>query len=420
MTAPTLRLDVGIDMGGSATSAYLHLDDANYGKLDTATLGPDLLLANLASRMLDFSITRSSSRVVGPVVTYEAGSASFTLVNDDGALDPVALSQSMVMAAIRLKAQIGSTVYPVFAGFVTSWVPEHRHPTHAVVNVTAVDGFMVLSQYLRTAGGSVGSGEDTGARISRILDSVSWSGADRSIAVGNSTLAGTTLDGDALEEAQNVMHTEVGEFYADESGRMFFRNRQAVLTDTRSNTSNGTFGSNTAGGELPYVGVPGLSDDNEQLVNIISATRTGGAEQVVQDTASRTRYLDHKHEETGLLLQTDGEVLSWANYVLHFDHLPEFRFTSLELDARLNETALYPQILSRRFGDRITVVRRPPASPWGTIVDSRDLYIREINHTWQRPNQWKTVWGLQPVDKLSYFILNHATLGKLDQNALFF
>lgn len=419
MTAPTILFDIGLDLGAADTAGYWHIGNATYGKIGVAAIGPDQLFTSaITSRLLDFTVSRTSSRVVGPIVTYDAGSATFTLINDDGVLDPFVMTQSAVMAAVRLRAQIGSTIYPVFRGFIKSWVPEHRHPTHAVINVTAIDGLSVLADYPRTAVAPVGAGEDTGARINRILNSVNWSAADRTIATGNSTLQATTLDGDALSEAQNVMHTEAGEFYCDESGFMFYRNRNALLTDTRSTTSQATFGSNRAGGELPYVGIPGLSDDDDQLVNVISATRSGGVEQVVTDEPSRARYLDHKWEETGLLLQDDGTVRSWAGFVLHFDHLPEFRFTSLEMDPRADETNLYPQVLGRRFGDRITVVRRPPASPWGTVVDSKQVYIRSIEHSWSRPNKWKTVWGLQPVDKASYFIIGHPLNGRIGQNAI--
>jgi hypothetical protein len=341
------------------------------------------------------------------------------LLNDDGLLDPAVMTESAVMAAVRLRVQLGDVVYPIFRGFVTSWVPEHRYPTHAVINVTAVDGFKVLAGHKRRATGPVGGGETTGARIHRILDSVSWSAADRLIADGDSTLQATTNEGDALSEAQTTLRSEAGEFYANESGQMFFRNRHALLTDTRSTTSQGTFGSNQAGGELPYVGVPGLSDDDEQLVNIVSAIRVGGTEQVVTDAASRARYLDHKHEQTDMLLEDDPVVKDWAGYILHFDRLPEFRFTSLVIDPRVDPD-LYPQIFGRQFGDRITVVRRPPSQPWGTIVDSRDVFIRSIEHSWSRPNKWQTSWGLQPVDKLSYLILDHATNGRLDLNALVF
>jgi len=423
VTAPTILLDIGIDLGLTDSSAFLHLNDATYGKLDTAELGPDLLFTMLGSRVMDFTVTRSSSRVVGPVVTYDAGSATFTLRNDDGLLDPANLSESAVMGAVKLQAKYAGITYPVFRGFITSWVPEHRHPTHAVVNVTAVDGMQILANYPRTALGSpVGANESTGARINRILDSVNWSAADRSIAAGDTTaLLATTLDGDALTEAQAIIRAEVGEFYCDESGFMFFRNRNAVLTETRSTTSQGTFGSNKAGGELPYVGIPGMSDDDQQLVNVVSATRTGGVEQVAADAASRARYLDHKHEEIDMFLQTDATVLDWAGFILHFDRLPENRYTSIDIDPRLDEANLYPHVLGRRFGDRITVVRRPPANPWGSIVDSRQVHIRSITHSWDAAaKKWATSWGLQPTDKLTYLILDHATLGKLNQNALAF
>lgn len=70
----------------------------------------------------------------------------------------------------------------------------------------------------------------------------------------------------------------------------------------------------------------------------------------------------------------------------------------------MDENDLYPQVLGRRMGDRITVMRRPPASPWGTIEDAKDVYIRSIAHTWSRPNKWSTTWGLQPVEKLTFFV----------------
>lgn len=73
----------------------------------------------------------------------------------------------------------------------------------------------------------------------------------------------------------------------------------------------------------PYVGVPGLSDDDDQLVNVVAATRVGSTEQVVTDEPSRARYQDHKHDQSDLMLQTDAQAAAWAGYVLHFDRLPE-------------------------------------------------------------------------------------------------
>ncbi|MGH8836622.1 MAG: hypothetical protein ACRDWG_16745 [Actinomycetes bacterium] len=73
----------------------------------------------------------------------------------------------------------------------------------------------------------------------------------------------------------------------------------------------------------PYVGVLGLSDDDDQLVNVVAATRVGSTEQVVTDEPSRARYQDHKHDQSDLMLQTDAQAAAWAGYVLHFDRLPE-------------------------------------------------------------------------------------------------
>ncbi|WDZ87180.1 hypothetical protein [Micromonospora cathayae] len=408
----TVLVDVGLTAGAADTSGYWHIGDPVRGRIGTATLAPDGLMLDCSGRLMALSVQRTSTRRAGPLVEHNAGTATITLLNNDGLLDPAVLGQPAPGAEIRIRKRHGDITYPVFRGYVKSWLPEHRHPDHAVVVVTATDGMELLANTDRVAVAAVGEGETTGARIGRILDSVGWPATDRSIMTGDSTVQATTLEGSALQEIQRVVTAEAGQFFVDQQGNAVFTSRRLVLqTDLGA-----TFGSNRAGGEIPYVGRPGMSYDREQLVNRVRATRAGGVEQVVSDPTSVARYRESTHTETDLLLQTDADVQSWARHIVYIDKEPEFRFTSLTLDARVDPTLIYPLVLGMQFGSRITVVRRPP----GGIVDSREVIVRSVEHEWSPPDRWITTWGLQAADRFAFWTIGHPTRGRIGSNGIAF
>ncbi|WP_327029704.1 hypothetical protein OG989_04060 [Micromonospora sp. NBC_01740] len=410
-------VDVGLLQGATIDPTYLLIGHPTQGLIGTGTVAPDDVLVDYSGRLMSMSVQRTSSRRVGPVIEYNAGTAAVTLLNDDGALDPHAIEAAGLAAPgviMRIRVLHDGVTYPVWSGYVDAWVPEHRAPDHAAVTITGTDGMSRLAGFHRAAlDVPVGGGETTGARINRILDSVGWPAGDRVIATGDATLQATLAEGEALEDAQQVALNEVGEFYVDPEGRMVFRNRHAILTDTRSVTSQATFGSDRAAGELTYVGMPGVSYDRQQLVNRVTATIEGGTPQTAEDATSIARYGLYPHDQA-LLLESDAAAAGWASYVLRQDHLPEFRFSSIEVDTRVDPDVLVPQALGRQFGDRITVVRRPP----GGIVDSREVFIRSIEHTWAPPDAWRTTWGLQPADRYLFFVVGHPSMGVIGSNAI--
>ncbi|WP_285554893.1 hypothetical protein [Actinoplanes regularis] len=411
----TLLVDVGITAGAADTSQYWYIGNPTRGKIGTAAIAPpDLMTRVETERIISMSVQRTSSRSLGPFVEYNAGTATLVLLNDDGALDPANLPQPAAGADIRIRWLYDGVTYPVFRGVVQSWLPELRSPTNAVIIVQIIDAFADLAGDKPVVlGAPAGGSEDTGARINRILGAISWPAADRDIALGDTTLQATTLDGTALELIQAAVLAEAGEFYIGPDGVAVFRNRRALLTETRSNTSQATFGSDIGGGELPYVGTPGLSDDISQLVNTVRATRAGGTQQTVSDTTSVARYRAKLAEESDLLHETDLETRNWALYILGQNAAPELRYTSLTLDARANPAQLYPQMIGRLLGDRITVVRR-----WPGVVDAREVLIRSIEHTWEYPAKWTTVWGLQPASTYSFWTIGHPTAGRIGRNAI--
>ncbi|WP_204064183.1 hypothetical protein [Planobispora siamensis] len=318
------------------------------------------------------------------------------------------------MRPIRVRATWNSVTYDLFRGYVDTWDIDWEGDYESEANVPATDAFKIFGADSRTAlGAPVGAGELSGARVNRILDSLGWSALDRVISTGNSAMQGTTLEGDGLSELQTVADSEIGELYIDGAGRVVFRNRQALVSETRSTTVQATFGGDP--GELPYYKV-GISYDDTMMANRVKATREGGAEQVAEDTDSIDEFEAHTFERSGLAHVSDGETLSWAQWLLHLGKEPELRFDEITIRPIKDETSLFPQVLSREIGDRIAITRRPPG---GGDVVYREVFIRGIEHTIEGGHRWETRWILQSATQVgSFFTLGHATLGVLGQNAL--
>lgn len=363
---------------------------------------------------------RGSARIDNPIVRYEAGTAAVNLNNTDRRFDPTHLGgpyvsdgKSLVtpMRPIRIRAVWDATTYSVFRGFVDQWDVDFVANIYSEVAVTATDGFKVLRNKRRPASAPVGAGEDTGARITRILNSAGWPAGDRVIATGNSTLQETDLEGEALRELQDTAESEIGELYIDGGGRVVFRNRHAILTEARSNTVQYTFGSP---GEFTPAQAR-INTDDATLWNEIRAQRTGGVEQLAGDAASQDEYQTRTYQVPDLMLQDDITVGEYASWILYVSKDPEVRFDSIEIHAHADPVNLFPQVLGREIGDRIRIIRQPPG---GGSPITRDVFIRGISHV-TGPGTWITTWNLQSATKYgSFLVLDNPILGKLDQNAL--
>ncbi|MEV0149113.1 MULTISPECIES: hypothetical protein [unclassified Nonomuraea] len=314
-----------------------------------------------------------------------------------------------------------SFTFDLFTGFVDDWLVDWAGSYDSEVTVPCTDALGVIADYDRAPGAAVGAGEDSGARVNRILDSIGWPAADRQIAVGNSTVQATTLDGNALSELQVTADTEIGELYQDASGRVVFRNRQAILTDERSITPQARFGAGGAAkGRLPYHDV-GISYDRQQMANLVRITRVGGAAaQVASDEDSRAEYRTKTYEREDLVMQSDAEALSAAQWILSVSREPELRFNTLVIRAERDPLALFPQVLAREIGDRI-VVERLPVGGGETVV--REVFVRGVEHEIRglatNEPRWETSWVLQAAAKAgNFWTLGHPQLGRVDSNAL--
>lgn len=292
--------------------------------------------------------------------------------------------------------------YPLFRGFVDHWEVNwsmENGPLWSEVVTPCSDAFTYFTNYPRVAQDAiVGTGENSGARINRILDNVGWPAEDREISTGDSTLQGTTHDGDALGEMQQVADAEIGELYMSGSGKVVFRNREAILTEERSTTPQWVFGDDTDNPqELPWQDLI-VSYDSSQLYNLVEEAMVGGDVQSVQDVISRQRNLTRPFSRSDLLLQTNTAVLGHANWILAMSKDPELRFDALVINAYRDPYRLFPAVLSIRIGDRLRIIRRPPDQGAGTLPIIRDVIVRGISHAVGQV-RWETTFQLQSATK---------------------
>lgn len=413
----TFLVQVGLSTGASVDPTYLRLDDPVAGRLDVQVLAPDGLFTDLSTdsngeqRVMAFDIDRSSTQGAGALVEYAAGTLTLTLRDDNGDLDPANIAEPIPGVAIQFSKIWAGATYSLFTGTIDSWEPDHRYPDQAVVTITASDNLAKVGGYSSAAQAPAGAGELSGARINRFLDEIGWPSGQRDIDTGTVTLAATTSEGNTLDNLRSTAQAEIGQLYATPGGDIRFLDRRSLFLDTASLTVQATFGSNRAAGELPWVGQLGISYSKDQLINLIMAQRAGGTTVFTSsDDESRSRYGDHSPGQFTLPLDTDDQVAAWADYVRARDSRPKLVFTDVTIDVRADEDNLYPQVLTRDFGDRIAVVRRPP----GVAADTRQCYIRGVHHSFAAPTQWQTRWELEPASTNSPFILDDAVRGLLD------
>jgi hypothetical protein len=420
MALPRVIVEVGFS--GPIAGPGLVIGDSVRGIIGTAVVGIDGTWTDVSALVRSWQFRRGGSRGAGPNIRYEAGTCTIELNNADRRFDAtnlagpyVAAGASLVgpMVRVRIRAVWDDVTYPLWFGYADAWQVAYQPPLWSTVILTATDAFKVFTSHERGTSIAVGAGEDSGARTGRVLDSIDWPADDRDVATGDSTLQATNLSGNTLSELQLVADSELGEFYMDAAGYAVFRGRHSSLEDTRSNTSQAVFGDGP--GELPYTDVT-FDNDAENLANLITIGRVGGTEQIVEDAASRERYLTKTFQRTDLLLESDAETLQYAQAALFQAKDAEVRASQLVVGVPRPEVQgdVWPALLDRRFADRITVIRRPPGG--GDPIE-RDVFVRGIEMS-SDGDKWRTVFTPQSATRYAFLVIGNAELGVIGSNAI--
>lgn len=391
----TLTLEAALS---AATGTYGAWDAALW---DTATWGPDDLFVDISATLRSFSTVRKFGR---EVAAWQAGTANYVLGNLSGDFSMDNLSGPYVTAGvtgirpwrpIRQTATYAGITYPLYRGYAQDWIESYPVMAEtgkgdAIVSVPCIDELGKLAAYNGLAvTPTVGASELFGARIHRILNNAGHTGT-RAIEVGSTTMQATNLSANTVTELKLTADSEGGSVYIGADGAVIGEQQYALVQNTRSITSQATFGDG-GGAEIPYSDIQ-LSGAGDLIVNIASYARVGSTSQVVSDLTSRALYGDRTDPRTDLICETDAQAAALASWKVSRFKAPERRVQSITIKPRRSPTTMFPIALGLRVRDLVTVIRRPP----GGQTITQYCHVAGISHQLSqgKERQWVTTFDL--------------------------
>jgi len=393
------------------------IGDPLYGKLGgIGTLGASTtpaLIADVTAQTIKID-TRRGRNINQDL--YEAGTAVIRVLDPNGDFNPQnTLSPYYTylqpLRKVRITADNG-TAYNIFSGYTTDY--RYTYPVGqdiAYVDISCVDAFRLFNMSnITTITGGVAS-ETTGTRLGRILDMVSWPSSMRTIATGSSTCQASSVDTSVrsvLQAARNVEQSEYGAFYCDPSGIAVFKSRSQVLSAAAASPT--VF--NQDGSGINYANVTFAFDD-KQVVNNVSAQRTGGTAQSATDSASVTTYFTHSLSYSNLIVESDAEALNIARAYVASHKDTTIRIDSMTLDLMTSSyTAGVTAALDLDYFDQVQITNTQP----GGSTITKTLQVQGIAHA-ITPNTWRTTLTTQePI--IDGFIIGSSLYGILDTSVL--
>lgn len=294
----------------------------------------------------------------------------------------------------------GDSVSPT-AGTFDGIIDEIALYTEGTIDVTKAAAHHTAAKFATTA--------TAGTRIGQVLDVIGWPAGARSVDTGTYTMQPgppQLFDTFALPYIQTLTKSEGNGALAfiDGSGTVVFRDRSHATP-----ASSATFGDGV--GELPYrLDSLEVVLDDIDIHNDLIGQADNGVVQTATNATSQTTYGPRSLSITGLANNSDSDVAAIVTDVANRYGTPHIRVASVQIHPLDNPTGLWPQVLARDIGDRITVKRS--SFPTGSSFQ-QDYFIEGVDHE-IGADDWVTTWRLAPVELTGWFTLDDDQLGVLD------
>jgi hypothetical protein len=410
MAVPTVNAVINFSTGPSFAQAMI-LDS---GILDTNVLADSAAVIVDVSDQVNRIETRRGRNAYSD--QFQTGTLMLRIIDQNGDFNPQNPASPYYelltpMKKVQITATYSGTTYPIFSGFITSYVTTYPREAEDVVYTTiqAVDAFrLAYNAQISTVTGA-SAGDLSGARINDILDEIDWPSTMRDVDTGLTTLqADPGTNRTALQAMQTVADSEYGALYVDESGSFVFQDRNVTASSIGGTPT--VFADDGSG--IDYADAQWILNDT-LIFNKATITRVGGSAQVATNQDSIDKYFLHSYFLDGLLMQTDAVALDYANAYVASRAETSIRVDAIVLDLYTpNYNSGIIAALNLDFFDPIEVNTTQP----GGSVLSKTLQIFGVamNIT---PNSWQvTFTTLEPV--IDAFILNNSIYGTLGYNVL--
>ena len=411
MPIPVINAVINFSTGPSFAQAMI---------LDTGILGTNIL-GDSASIIVDVSnrVNRIETNRGRTALSdqFQTGSLSLTIIDQNGDFNPQNVTGPYYnlltpMKKVQITATYGSVTYPIFSGFITSYVtryPDESSLDLATTTIEAVDAFRLVQLAQISTVADSGAGQLSGTRVNKLLDSISWPATMRDVDAGLTTMqADPGTNRTALQALTTVATSEYGALYVDATGSFVFQDR-SVTAGSIGGTPT-VFADNGTG--IDYFDASWILND-VLVFNKATITRTGGTAQVALNQASIDKYFLHSYFQDNLLMQTDAVALDYAQAYTASRAETSIRVDAIVLDLYTNNynTGIIAA-LDLDFFDPIKVITTQPG---GSLLEKTlQIFGVKMNVS---PNSWKVQFTtLEPV--IDSFILNDTIYGTLDYNVL--
>lgn len=378
-----------------------------------------------------FTINRGRS---GELDSFNVGTASLLLRNEDGRFDPDNASgpyypNLVPRRQVRISATIGSGATPFT--MMRSWVggDDVLRGTQAALPTTLIVGdsgsfdrtwgpegqtavvALEVAEHGSRLDAPVPPTKDpitnqevpilvtgtTGDAVVQLLGLFGWPGVEGTTApmsnefmdveVGTVSLVpestpignGTPITGTYIEALRKLAVTEGGEFFISREGKATFRSGDSIGANA------GVWGDE---GNLPYAALASRPAD-ELLINEVTIHQTNNVKTTVADAESIFQY--GKKSKTFEVFQINAPALPAFNLLGRYSQ-PRERIVGFEPLGK-QDVAFWRSILPRDFTDRMQFQLHPP---YGGVID-RTLRIEGISITSPNRFDWRVSWSASEV-----------------------
>ena len=410
MTLPVINAVINFSTGPAFAQALI---------LDSGILGTNVLADSTAvivdvSNQVNLVQTRRGRNALSD--EFQTGQLTLRIVDQNGDFNPENPSGPYFelltpMKKVQISATYSGVTYPIFSGFITSYVnSQPKDATEvAYTTITAVDAQRLAQNAQISTVTGASAGDLSGTRVNQILDEIDWPTSMRDVDAGLTTLqADPGTNRTSLGALQTVALSEYGAIYVDASGSFVFQDRSVTAGSIAATPT--LFADDGTG--IQYANAVWKLDDT-LIFNKSTVTRSGGTAQVATNQASIDKYFLHSYFLDGLLMQTDAVALDYAQAYTASRAETSIRCDAVELDLNTpNYNTGIIAALALDFFDPITVITTQPGG--STLEKTLQIFGVAFNIT---PNSWKTTFTtLEPV--IDAFILNNTIYGTLDYNVL--
>jgi hypothetical protein len=408
MVVPTVVIYFGIPAVGAD---FFTLDDPVRGVLDNATfrLGGDLGI-DVASPSVAVTITRGRSRELDE---FQTGTAVVTLENFgrifDG-LNSAGIYYGDLTPGKRVT--IGFHGVTVFEGTLEDWDVDWPVNAAPTATFTAVDALGDLAR-MEFDAWTANAGDTAGPRLTSILNRPEvHMGLNRRFDSGISVLQGNpvTWGSNVLSEAQLVVKSDGGRFYASRDGALVFKDRHSMFGAAPA----ATFRDDLTG--INFYGIT-TQTGSELLFNRVGVDRDGGILQTVEDATSVAEYGTRSLSMSGLLMDTDAQAADMAGFLLSIYKDPTTRIASITVNVSDLTDTQRGTVTALDIGDLVRVLWTPRGI--GAQVD-QTLAVEGVDHYWTSGQVHMMTVSTSTYFQSDAFRLDDPLYGVLDLSPLAF